>query len=143
VDHQLLYPRSRRRTGTLHTILREVRILDHRRLLVARGTLLDMDHISTPPRHFHPVLLIPTCLRRDSPAGSSLLLVSSISFLKMNCGLITLVAGPGEGGFLGGFVKQTYGVVDRIAGENTRIQLEKGVMSVAESECSLSLLHLS
>jgi len=34
-------------------------------------------------------------------------------------------------------MKQTYGVVDRIAGENTRIQLEKGVMSVTESGQSL------
>lgn len=38
-----------------------------------------------------------------------------------------------ENTFLGGFVKQATGVVDRVAGENTRIQLEKGVMNVAES----------
>jgi len=39
-----------------------------------------------------------------------------------------------ENTFLGGFVKQATGVVDRVAGESTRMQLEKGVMSVAESE---------
>ncbi|KIM32722.1 hypothetical protein M408DRAFT_62262 [Serendipita vermifera MAFF 305830] len=44
---------------------------------------------------------------------------------------------PAQNTFLGGFVKQASGMVDRYAGENTRIQLEKGVISVAETGSSL------
>ena len=45
-------------------------------------------------------------------------------------------------GMLGGFVSQASNVVDRFAGENVRMQFERGVMSVAESKCPWSLLLL-
>jgi hypothetical protein len=35
--------------------------------------------------------------------------------------------------FLGGFVHKASGMVDKYAGENTRIQLEKGVSTVTQS----------
>ncbi|CCA77856.1 hypothetical protein PIIN_00503 [Serendipita indica DSM 11827] len=52
---------------------------------------------------------------------------------------------PGQSGgfvappntFLGGFMKQASGVVDKYAGESTRIQIEKGVMTAAQTGSKL------
>ncbi|KAG8836290.1 hypothetical protein FRC17_007440 [Serendipita sp. 399] len=45
--------------------------------------------------------------------------------------------GPQNPTFLGGIVKQATGVVDRVAGEKTRIQIEKGVISAAQTGSKL------